>query len=161
MHTNLLKWIIWATSHVVLPISVIMHFSLTQMVIKVITLRWQYLQVHFSRFWNPKHFTGIKFFDFHINMQTPAPPHTHAQWVARQLPKKIYAVLTLSIKLLLELTNLRLSFSWGLREYHKYRTTTLHEVLPTVHERSNLYNRYAISHPCDLCLRVPNFAISS
>ena len=31
------------------------------------------------------------------------------------------------------------------RENHKYRTTTRHEVLPTVHERNNPYDRYVVA----------------
>jgi len=44
--------------------------------------------------------------------------------------------------------DLSVSFLGGLRGYHEYRaiwTPTLHEILPTIHERSNPYDRYAIS----------------
>ena len=44
--------------------------------------------------------------------------------------------------------DLRLSFSCGLRGYHEYRaiwTPALHDTLPTVHETSNPYDRYAIA----------------
>ena len=51
----------------------------------------------------------------------------------------------LSINLWLQLTDRSLSFLCGLRGYHKYPTPTLHKVLPTVHERSNRYDRYAIA----------------
>ena len=98
----------------------------------------------FSRFWNPKHFTGIKICNFNVTMQTPALPHAHAQWGTRKLPKKIYAASTID-QLMATATNLSLSFLCSLREYHKYRTTTLHEVLSTVHERSNPYNQYAVT----------------
>ena len=40
------------------------------------------------------------------------------------------------------------SFSCSLRGYHEYRaiwTPTLHEILPTIHQRSNPYDRYAIA----------------
>ena len=44
-------------------------------------------------------------------------------------------------------TDLSLSFPCGLRGYHEYRaiwTPVLHEILPTIHKRSNPYDRYAI-----------------
>jgi hypothetical protein len=44
-------------------------------------------------------------------------------------------------------TDLSLSFPCGLRGYHEYRaiwTPALHKILPTIHERSNLYDCYAI-----------------
>ena len=44
--------------------------------------------------------------------------------------------------------DLSLSFPCGLRGYHEYRaiwTPALHEILPTIHERSNPYDRYAIA----------------
>ena len=67
-------------------------------------------------------------------MQTPGPPraHAHAQSVTRKLLKKIYAASIID-QLTATGTDLSQSFLCGLREYHKYRTTTLHEVLPTVH----------------------------
>ena len=60
------------------------------------------------------------------------------------MPKKIYAASTID-QLMATATNLSLSFLCSLREYHKYRTTTLHEVLPTVHERNNPYDQYAVT----------------
>ena len=96
-----------------------------------VTIIYRYI---FSRFWDPKHFTGIKFCDFHTTMQTSASPCTCAQWISRKLPKKIFTVSTVD-QLIATATNLSLSFLCGLREYHEYRTMTLHEVLPTVHER--------------------------
>ena len=60
-----------------------------------------------------------------------------------KLPKKIHAALIISLWLQLR-TNLSLSSLCSLRKYHKYRTPTLHEVLPTFHERSNPYDQYAI-----------------
>ena len=45
-------------------------------------------------------------------------------------------------------TDLSLSFLCGLRGYHEYRalwTPTLHEVLPTIHESGNPFDRYAIA----------------
>ena len=44
-------------------------------------------------------------------------------------------------------TDPSLSFPCGLTGYHEYRaiwTPVLHEILPTIHERSNPYDRYAI-----------------
>ena len=45
-------------------------------------------------------------------------------------------------------TDLSLSFLCGLRGYHEYSaiwTPALHEILPTIHQRSNPYDRYAIA----------------
>ena len=45
-------------------------------------------------------------------------------------------------------TDFSLSFPCGLRGYHEYRaiwTPALHKILPTIHERSNPYDRYAIA----------------
>ena len=46
------------------------------------------------------------------------------------------------------LTELSLSFQCGLRGYHEYRAIwrpVLHELLSTIHERGNRYDRYAIA----------------
>ena len=45
-------------------------------------------------------------------------------------------------------TDLSLSFPCGSRGYHEYRalwTPILHKILPSIHERSNPYDRYAIA----------------
>ena len=45
-------------------------------------------------------------------------------------------------------TDLSLSFPCGLRGYHEYKaiwTPALHEILPTIHERGNPYDRYTIA----------------
>ena len=76
-----------------------------------------YLIFFFLRFWNPKHFTGIKICNFNATMQTAALPHTRAQWGTRKLPKKIYAASTID-QLMATATNLSLSFLCSLREYH-------------------------------------------
>ena len=58
--------------------------------------------------------------------------------------EEIYAMSTIN-QLLAIATDCSLSFLCGLRGDQKYRTPTLHKVLPTVHERSNPYDRYAVS----------------
>ena len=114
--------------------------SIVSIVYLKVTIIYRYI---FSRFWDPKHFTGIKFCDFHTTMQTLAPPCARAQWVARKLSKKIYAASTIE-QLMTTATDLSLSCAvWenvintGPRLYTRY--------FSTVHERNNPYDRYAVA----------------
>ena len=109
--------------------------SIVNIVYLKVTIIYRYI---FSWFWDPKHFTGIKFCDFHATMQTLAPPRACAQWVARKLSKKIYAASTIE-QLMTTATYLSLSCTvWenvintGPRLYTRYFQPFMKEIIPTI-----------------------------
>ena len=108
------------------------------------TFRWQSFTGKFFVVLGCKHFTGIKCFDVHAKVQIQIPPCACAQWVHENCwMKSMQRALSISLWCYSYLS-LSLSFLCWEDMINTHRTPTLHEVLPTIHERSNPYDQYAI-----------------
>ena len=99
------------------------------------TLRWQLFTGTFFRGFGILNILLVLNFVIFIQPCKLQHHHAHVHSESHQnCQRNFYPVSTVD-QLIATATNLSLSFLCGLREYLKYRTMTLHEVLPTVHER--------------------------